>query len=135
MFNTNVTVVNKTVAPQKKPDVTKIEINKREQGSIFVHCCKNDNIWNGLFYKTPFLNRIDESRGKFYSVRFETPNRLKSYEDMHWLSEAENDRHRKSHYENQKTILHIQAVDVIQIRFISDTEVIAEVKYLNPKEV
>ena len=137
MFNT--TVVNKTamtvVTPQKKPDVTKIEINKREQGSVFVHCRKDDNIWRGLFYKTPFLNREDSSRGHFYAVRFDSPTRLKYYEARHWLSSEENDLGRKQHYDNQKTILRIQAVDVIQIRFISETEVIAEVKYLNPKEV
>lgn len=137
MFDTTVVNRNETtvVVPEKKPDVTKIEINKREQGSVFVHCHKDDNIWNGLFYKTPFLNREDSSRGHFYTVRFDTPTRLKSYDDVHWLTSAENDRDRKRHYDNQKTILRIQAVDVIQIRFINDTEVIAEVKYLNPKEV
>ena len=135
MFNTNVTVVNKTVAPQKKPDVTKIEINKREQGSIFVNCEKGDDVWNGLFYKTPFLNRADESRGNFYTVRFDSPTRLKSFEEMRFWSYEETERNRKRFYDNQQKILRIQAVDVIQIRFISDTEVIAEVKYLNPKEV
>ena len=137
MFDTTVVNRNETtvVVPQKKPDVTKIEINKREEGSVFVHCHKNDNIWNGLFYKTPFLNREDNSRGSFYAVRFDSPTRLKSYEELRWLTSEENDRDRKRHYENQKTILRIQAVDVIQIRFINDTEVIVEVKYINPKEV
>ena len=137
MFDTTVVNRNETtvVVPQKKPDVTKIEINKREEGSVFVHCHKDDNIWNGLFYKTPFLNREDSSRGHFYVVKFDSPTRLKSYEEMRWLTSEENDRDRKRHYENQKTILRIQAVDVIQIRFINDTEVIVEVKYINPKEV
>ncbi len=137
MFDTTVVNRNETtvVVPEKKPDVTKIEINKREQGSVFVHCHKNDNIWNGLFYKTPFLNREDSSRGCFYTVRFDSPTHLKSYEGVRYLTQEENDRERKRHYDNQKTILRIQAVDVIQIRFISDTEVIVEVKYLNPKVV
>lgn len=136
MFDTTVVNRNETtvVVPPKKPDVTKIEIKKSEEGSVFVHCRKDDNIWKGLFYNTPFLNRDDKSRGNFYSVKFDSPTRLKSYEEMRWLTSEENDRDRKRHNENQKTILRIQAVDVIQIRFINDTEVIAEVKYLNPKE-
>lgn len=137
MFNTNVTVVNKTVAPQKKPDVTKIEINKREQGSIFVNCEKGDNVWNGLFYKTPFLNRSDSSRGSFWPVSFteHNPHIIDSYNDPPYLSHEERQRGRQRHDANIEKVLRIQAVDVIQIRFISDTEVIAEVKYLNPKEV
>ena len=97
MFDTTVVNRNETtvVVPQKKPDVTKIEINKREEGSVFVHCHKNDNIWNGLFYKTPFLNREDNSRGSFYAVRFDSPTRLKSYEELRWLTSEENDRDRK----------------------------------------
>ena len=136
MFDTTVVNRNETtvVVPPKKPDVTKIEIKKSEEGSVFVHCRKDYNIWKGLFYNTPFLNRDDKSRGNFYSVKFDSPTRLKSYEEMRWLTSEENDRDRKRHNENQKTILRIQAVDVIQIRFINDTEVIAEVKYLNPKE-
>ena len=138
MFNT--TVVNHqttVVKEEKKQDVTKIVINKREDKSVFIKCEKDDNIWKGLFYSTPFLNRSDSSRGHFYTVEFEkhNPNIIRRYEDWRWCTAEENARNRKQHNKNIETILRIQAVDVIQLRFINEDEVIVEIKYLNPAEV
>lgn len=137
MFNTNTLVSNKTSnvivkIPKQAPDVTKLEINKREAGSIFVNCRKGDNVWMGLFYRHPFLNRADETRGSFRPVGFDNPERLEMYEPARWLDAETNAANRKRHDENIRQILRIQAVDVIQLRFISETEVIAEVKYINP---
>lgn len=125
------------VLPTTKPDPTKVEINKKSEGGVFVRCRKGDDVWNGLFYATPFLNREDSSRGSFYALRFDRgdPTRIERHEDYHWRSYEENRRDYERYKENIKKILRIQAVDVVQIRFISATEVIAEVKYLNPKEV
>ena len=125
------------VLPTTKPDPTKVEISKKCEGSVFVRCRKGDDVWNGLFYSTPFLNRDDRSRGSFYALRFEQsdPTSIERHKDYHWMSDEQNRRNYERYKENVKTILRIQAVDVVQIRFISATEVIAEVKYLNPKEV
>ena len=138
MFNT--TVVNHettVIKEEKKPDVTKIVINKREDKSVFIKCEKDDNIWKGLFYSTPFLNRSDSSRGHFYSVEFEkhNPNIIRRYDDLRCFTAEENDINRKRHNKNIANILRIQAVDVIQFRFINEDEVIVEIKYLNPAEV
>jgi len=141
MFNTTNHVsqtqnVN-VIVPPPKPSVTRMEIRKREEGSVFIKCMKNDNIWKGLFYITPFLNRSDLSRGKFYPVCFEKFNDqiIDIYDGRTWrLSTEEKDRVRRQHYENREKILRIQAVDVVQLRFLDENEVIAEVKYLNPAE-
>lgn len=139
MFDTHVVCKPKTtvVLPTKKPDPTKVEISKKSEGGVFVRCRKDDDVWNGLFYTTPFLNREDRSRGSFYALRFDRgdPTSIERHEDCHWRSAEENRLDYERYKENVKTILRIQAVDVVQIRFISETEVIAEVKYINPKEV
>ena len=139
MFDTTVVSRNETtvIVPPKKPDVTKIVINKREDKSVFIKCEKDDDVWKGLFYSTPFLNRSDSSRGHFYRVEFEkhNPNIIRHYEDYRWCTAEENNINRKRYNENIKTILRIQAVDVIQFRFINEDEVIVEIKYLNPAEV
>lgn len=136
MFNTTVVnqqTVNKVVMPKPK-DIT---INRQQQGTVFVHFNKNDDIWNGLFYKTPFLNRSDSTRGRFWSVRFAewNPKMLAPYDAPHYLSVKEREIQRKRHDENEEKILRIQAVEIIQLRLIGHNEVIAELKYLNPPEV
>lgn len=138
MFDTTVVskhqTVNKVVMPKPQQDIT---INRKEQGTVFVHFKKNDNIWKGLFYETPFLNRSDSSRGSFWPVRFAewNPKMLAPYDEPHYLSAKESEIQSKRHDENEEKILRIQAVEIIQLRMIGNNEVIAELKYLNPPEV
>lgn len=119
------------------PKPKDITINRQQQGTVFVHFNKNDDIWNGLFYKTPFLNRPDSTRGHFWSVSFAdwNPRMLDPYEPPHYLTPKEREEQRKHHAENEAKILRIQAVEIIQLRIIGNNEVIAELKYLNPPEV
>lgn len=137
MFNTTVVsnhqTVNKVVMPKPQQDIT---INRKEQGTVFVHFKKNDDIWKGLFYETPFLNRSDSSRGRFWAVDFAewNPHLLAPYEAPHYLSDKEKEKQSKLHDENEEKILRIQAVEIIQLRMIGNNEVIAELKYLNPPE-
>ena len=129
---THVTV-NKT-KPQPPQNIT---VKKQQAGTVFVHCKKGDNIWKGLVYSTPFLNRSDSSRGRFWAVAFAdwNPSILAPYSDPHWLSPEVRMRESRQHDENEQTILRVQAVDVVQLKFIGNNEVIAEVRYLNPPEV
>ena len=137
MFNTTVVQQHTNVVMPKPPKPQQdITISKKEQGTVFVHFKKNDDIWKGLFYETPFLNRSDSSRGRFWSVDFAewNPNLLAPYEAPHYLSPMEKERESKRHDENEEKILRIQAVEIIQLRMIGNNEVIAELKYLNPPE-
>ena len=137
MFNTTVVQQHTHVVMPKQPKPQQdITINKKEQGTVFVHFKKNDDIWKGLFYETPFLNRSDSSRGRFWSVDFAewNPHLLAPYEAPHYLSPMEKERESKRHDENEEKILRIQAVEIIQLRMIGNNEVIAELKYLNPPE-
>lgn len=120
--------------PKPQQDIT---INKKEQGTVFVHFNKNDDIWKGLFYETPFLNRSDSSRGRFWAVSFAdwNPKLLAPYDAPHYLSVKEREIQSQRHDENEEKILRIQAVEIIQLRLIGNNEVIAELKYLNPPEV
>lgn len=126
-----------TVNKTKSQTPQNITVTKQQAGTVFVHCKKGDNIWNGLFYETPFLNRFDSSRGRFWAVEFIewNPSILAPYNDAHWLSSTENAKAEQRHDENEQTILRVQAVDVVQLKFIGNDEVIAEVRYLNPPEV
>lgn len=140
MFNTTVVnqhhetkvVIHKKPKSEPQQDIT---IQKQQEGTFFVTCRKNDSIWNGLFYKTPFLNQVDTSRGNFDGVRFINSNRIEPYHDDNYASCEQNDKWRKQHNENVQAILRIQAVEVIQIRIIGNNDVIAELRYLNPPEV
>jgi hypothetical protein len=128
---------NVTVSKPKPQPPQNITVTKQQAGTVFVHCKKGDKIWKGLFYETPFLNRSDSSRGHFWSVEFSewNPNILAPYREPHYLSAEAKMRESRQHDENEKTILRVQAVDVVQLKLIGNNEVIAEVRYLNPPEV
>lgn len=128
---THVTVNKQNPQPQN------ITVTKQQAGTVFVHCKKGDNIWKGLFYETPFLNRSDSSRGHFWAVAFAdwNPKILAPYREPHYLSTEAKMKESRQHDENEKTILRVQAVDVVQLKFIGNNEVIAEVRYINPPEV
>ena len=47
-----------------------IELTQETPNSFFVHCHVGDNVWKGLFYERPFLNKFNSTRAACDSVDF-----------------------------------------------------------------
>lgn len=70
---TNVHVTNEThkhIKVKNESQQQVIELTQETPNSFFVHCHVGDNVWKGLFYETPFLNKFNSTRAACDSVDF-----------------------------------------------------------------
>ena len=70
---TNVHVTNAThkhIKVKNEAQQQVIELVQETPGSFFVHCHVGDNVWKGLFYERPFLNKFNSTRAACDSVDF-----------------------------------------------------------------
>jgi hypothetical protein len=70
---TNVHVTNETndhIKVTNEAQQQVIELAQETPNSFFVHCHYGDNVWKGLFYERPFLNKFISTRAACDSVEF-----------------------------------------------------------------
>lgn len=85
---TNVHVMNETqehIKVKNEAQQQVIELTQETPNSFFVHCHVGDNVWKGLFYERPFLNKFISTRAACDSVEFGM-TQIASYEPKEKVS-------------------------------------------------
>ena len=132
MFDT--TVLNETttrIDVKKEAQQQILAIKKESTNSFIIHCYVNDEIWKGLFYERPFLNKYMQTKANV-SPRHFKDERLESYEKMHWLSDEENKRQKKQFNDATEKLLAEQAIEVLQVKILDKTgQALVEIRWTN----
>ncbi len=123
MFNTNVSVhKNSSTSIQVKKEAQQqvLEIKKEHQDSFFVNCKVDDDVWKGLFYETPFLNKYVSYKAACYPVKFNGSYPMRYKEDR-WASKEQNKTWEDYHNAIIKKIIAEQRVEVKQVKILDKT--------------
>lgn len=123
MFNTNVKVSQQyspTIQVKKEAQQQVLEIKKEHKNSFFVNCKVDDNVWNGLFYETPFLNQYVSYKAACRAIDFNGrfPAR---YHDEPYVSRELNKKWEEEYNARVKKIIAEQRVEVKQVKLLDKT--------------
>lgn len=123
MFNTNVSVrQNSSTSIQVKKEAQQqvLEIKKEHKDSFFVNCKVDDEVWNGLFYETPFLNKHVSYKANCYPIHFYGSYPMR-YEEERFASPEQNKKWEDEYNARVKKIIAEQRVEVKQVKILDKT--------------
>ena len=123
MFDTNVSVHQKsstTVQVKKEAQQQVLEIKKEHKNSFFVNCRVDDDVWKGLFYETPFLNKYVSYKANCDPFKF-SGNSPKFYEEERWATKEQNEKWEANYNARVEKIIAEQRVEVKQVKILDKT--------------
>ena len=118
MFNTKVKVSQQyspTIQVKKEAQQQVLEIKKEHKGSFFVNCKVDDDVWKGLFYETPFLNKYVSYKANCYPISF------RGYQEDRYASKELNKKWKEEYYARVTKIIAEQRVEVKQVKILDKT--------------
>ena len=135
MFNsTHVSVSHETTNNVKVTNEAQqqvLELRREHKDSFIVHCKVDDNVWKGLFYERPFLNRHVSSRADEEPLRFDG-DEPDSYHADRWATDGQNEMWANQYRARTEKLISGQAVEVLQVKILDKTEAaLVEVRWLD----
>lgn len=123
MFNTNVSVhQNSSTSIQVKKEAQQqvLEIKKENKDSFFVNCKVDDDVWKGLFYETPFLNKYVSYKANCDPFSF-SGSSPKFYQEERWATKEQNQKWEDQYNARVEKIIAEQRVEVKQVKILDKT--------------
>jgi hypothetical protein len=123
MFNTNVSVrqISSTnIQVKKEAQQQVLEIKKEHKGSFFVNCKVDDDVWKGLFYETPFLNKYVSYKANCDPFKF-SGSSPKFYQEERWATKEQNQTWKDQYNARVEKIIAEQRVEVKQVKILDKT--------------
>ena len=133
MFNSTSVNVSHTanIKIKKEAQQQVLEMRKEHKQGFIVPCKIDDDVWKGLFYELPFLNKYMETRANCSAIKFEG-GQPKYYEDCSWATREQNEKWEANHEARVKKIISEQAVEVLQVKILDKTgQALVEVRWAN----
>lgn len=131
MFNSTSVNVSHTanIKIKKEAQQQVLEMRKEHEQSFIVPCKVDDDVWKGLFYERPFLNKSMETKANCGAINFRGGH-PEDYENFSWVSREQNAKWEDDHNARVKKIISEQAVEVLQVKILDKTgQALVEVRW------
>lgn len=123
MFNSTAIVSNHNhvhTSVKHEAQSQSLEIRTEHTDSFIVKCKIDDNVWNGLFYERPFLNRYLTTKANCLPISF-CGSQPETYSNDEYATFEQNARWKQQYNDRVTRLIKEQAVVVHQVKLLDKT--------------